>query len=176
MTTPYTRGDSFSCGVSREHIERALVDHGATDVCFSHRGDKSAIAFRSGGRQFRIVISLPHLDAETLPLRKDAADGPGGDAKAKIIERANRRVWHATALAVAAKLGAVAAGAATLESEFLAHVVLPGNRTVLDEIEPVIASAYQSGLRPAFGNPASSLPAADQEFSTTFPHRHILAG
>lgn len=175
MTTPYTRGDSFSCGVSREHIERALVDHGATDVLFSHRGDKSAIAFRSGGRQFRIVISLPHLD-EALPLRKDTADGPGGDAKAKILERATRRMWHATAVGIAAKLGAVAAGAATLESEFLAHVVLPGNRTVLDELGPVIDSAYRSGLRPSFGNPVQSLPAADQQLPTSSPHRHILAG
>lgn len=175
MTTPYTRGDSFSCGTSREHIQRALLNSGATDVLFSQRGNKSAIAFRSGGRQFRIVISLPHPD-EASPLRKDTADGPGGDAKAKILERATRRMWHATALGIAAKLGAVEAGAATLESEFLAHVVLPGNRTVLDEIEPVIDSAYRSGLRPVFGNPQQSLPAADQQFSTTFPHRHTLAG
>ncbi len=174
MTTPYTRGDSFSCGVSREHIERALVDHGATDILFSKRGDKSAIAFRSGGRQFRIVISLPHLD-EALPLRKDTADGPGGEAKAKILERATRRMWHATAVGIAAKLGAVAAGAATLESEFLAHVVLPGNRTVLDELAPVIDSAYRSGLRPSFGNTAPSAPAAGQQLSTAFPHRRTLA-
>ncbi|MFC4398228.1 hypothetical protein ACFO0G_19215, partial [Arthrobacter sedimenti] len=53
------------------------------------------------------------------------------------------------ALATDAKLAAVTAGVVTLESEFLAHVVLPGNRTVLDELEPVIASAYRSGQRPS---------------------------
>jgi hypothetical protein len=46
----------------------------------------------------------------------------------------------------------VAAGVATIESEFLAHVVLPGNRTVIDELEPVIASAYRSGQRPLISN------------------------
>lgn len=174
MTGPYTRGDSFSCGASREHIERALVKSGATDVLFSQRGNQSAIAFTGGGRQFRIVISWPQPDG-TLPFRKDTAEGPAGEAKAKILERATRRIWHATALGIDAKLGAVAAGATTLESEFLAHVVLPGNRTVLDELEPVIDSAYQSGLPPSFGNPIQSLPAADQQFSTNSPHRRTRA-
>ena len=59
-----------------------------------------------------------------------------------------RRFWYAVALSMDAKLAAVAAGVATIESEFLAHVVLPGNHTVIDELEPVIASAYRSGHRP----------------------------
>jgi hypothetical protein len=46
-----------------------------------------------------------------------------------------------------------------IESEFLAHVVLPGNRTVIDELEPVIASAYRSGQRPSISNAAT--PRAD---------------
>ncbi|WP_236557457.1 hypothetical protein [Arthrobacter sp. 9AX] len=74
-----------------------------------------------------------------------------------MLERANRRFWHALSLSIDAKLGAVAAGIASLESEFLAHVVLPGNRTVLDELEPVIDFAYRSGRRPSFGYPAPSL-------------------
>ncbi|WP_434992087.1 hypothetical protein [Arthrobacter sp. Ld5] len=55
-------------------------------------------------------------------------------------------------LLIDAKLGAVAAGIATLESEFLAHVVLPGNRTVLDALEPIIETAYRSGRYPAPGD------------------------
>jgi hypothetical protein len=156
MTSPYTRGDSFSSEASRKHIGQALADYGATDVLFSQRGNQSAVAFKGGGRQFRIV--MPLLQAEgTLAVRGDAADSRLQEANARVLERANRKSWHALALAVDAKLGAVAAGIATLESEFLAHVVLPGNHTVLDEIEPIIDSAYRSGLRPTFGDPALPL-------------------
>ncbi len=157
MTSPYTRGDSISSGASREHIRQALLDHGATDVLFSQRGNRSAIAFRGGGRQFRIVVSLPHSDGAAL-IARDTAPGPIREAEAKVLERANRRFWHALALSMDAKLGAAAAGIATLESEFLAHVVLPGNRTVLDELGPVIDSAYRSGRHPSFGDTAPSSP------------------
>ena len=156
MTSPYTRGDSFSSEASRKHIGQALANYGATDVLFSQRGNQGAVAFKGGGRQFRIV--MPLLQSEgTLAVRGDAADSRLQEANARVLERANRKSWHALALAIDAKLGAVAAGIATLESEFLAHVVLPGNHTVLDEIEPVIDSAYRSGLRPTFGDPALPL-------------------
>ena len=132
------------------------MKYGATDVLFSQRGNRSAIAFRGGGRQFRIVVSLPQPDG-ALTSSGDTAEGPIGEAKAKVLERANRRFWHALSQWIDAKLGATAAGIATLESEFLAHVVLPGNRTVLDELEPIIDSAYRSGRRPSFGDSGPAL-------------------
>ncbi|MBT2566997.1 hypothetical protein J7I84_10940 [Arthrobacter sp. ISL-85] len=147
----YTRGDSFSVEDSREHIERALLDFGATDVRFSQRERLSAIAFTAGGRQFRIVISLPQPD-RIPPLRGELPKVHGREVTAKAQEIAARRFWHAFALSTDAKLAAAAAGVASLESEFLAHVVLPGNRTVIDELEPVIASAYRSGQRPSISN------------------------
>jgi hypothetical protein len=48
----------------------------------------------------------------------------------------------------------------------LAHVVLPGNRTVLDELGPIIATAYRSGEHPSLGNSVPSLPAVGPRFST----------
>jgi len=151
----YTRGDSFSVGASQEHVQRALVGFGATEVRFSQRGDLNAIAFRANGRQFRIVLSLPQSQGS-------AGDGDepeqarGHRITAKALELNARRFWHAFALATDAKLAAASAGVATLESEFLAHVVLPGNRTVFDELEPVIASAYRSGRRPSIRTAATS--------------------
>lgn len=147
----YTRGDSFSVGASREHIERALLDFGATDVLFSQREHLNAISFRACGRQFRIVFSLPQADVQGI-LPGKAAEGFGGEEEAKAFERSTRKFWRAFALATDAKLAAAAGGVATLESEFLAHVVLPGNHTVIEELEPVIASAYQSGRRPSISD------------------------
>jgi hypothetical protein len=145
----YTRGDSFSIGDSREHAERALLAFGATDVRSSQRGDLSAIAFRACGRQFRIVISLPDPRGAAAGVGGDAGKFNGPETTLKVRELSARRFWHSFALWIDAKLAAVAAGVSTLESEFLAHVVLPGNRTVIDELEPVIASAYRSGQRPS---------------------------
>jgi hypothetical protein len=150
----YTRGDSFSVGASREHVERALLDFGAMDVRFSQRGHLSAVAFRACGRQFRIVISLPQPDG--IPaVPGDVAEVHGRGLKAKDLDLDARRFWYAFALSIDAKLAAVAAGVATIESELLAHVVLPGSRTVIDELEPVIASAYRSGQRPSISNAAT---------------------
>lgn len=153
MTGPYTRGDSYSSEVSRKHIRQALENYGATDIIFSQRGSLGAVAFKGDGRQFRIVMQLLQSEG-ALAIRGDIADSRLHEANAKVLERVNRKSWHALALAIDAKLGAAAAGIATLESEFLAHVVLPGNHTVLDEIEPIIDSAYRSGQRPSFGHPA----------------------
>lgn len=174
MTSSYDRGGSISSGASREHIERALVGYGATDVLFSQLGDRSAIAFRADRRQYRLVVSLPQA-AGTSPIPGDMAEGPLREAKAKILERATRRFWHALALSIDAKLGAAAAGTATFESEFLAHVVLPGNRTVLDELEPIIASAYRSGRHLSFGGPAPSLPAAEPRIFANSPRPRVMA-
>ncbi|APX00395.1 hypothetical protein [Arthrobacter sp. QXT-31] len=148
------RGDSFSVGDAREHVERALLNFGATDVRFSQRGRLSAIAFRACGRQFRIVISIPQPD-RIPPVRGEVEGSRSREDTAKALELAARRFWHSFALSTDAKLAAVAAGVATLESQFLAHVVLPGNRTVIDELEPVIASAYRSGQRPSIMNAAA---------------------
>ena len=156
--TFYTRGDSFSVGASREHVERALLDFGATDVRSSQRGHVSAIAFRACGRQFRMVISLPQPGGMPA-VQGEVDDVHGREVTTKVVELDARRFWHAFAVSTDAKLAAVAAGVATIESEFLAHVVLPGNRTVMDELEPVIASAYRSGQRPTISDAAT--PGAD---------------
>lgn len=147
----YTRGDSFTVVASREHIEHALLNFGATEVLFSQRGHLHAIAFKACGRQFRIVLSVPQSD-EHPAVHGDPV--PSRESAAKTLDLNIRRFWYAFALSTDAKLAAAAAGVATLESEFLAHVVLPGNHTVIDELEPVIASAYRSGQRPSINSGA----------------------
>jgi hypothetical protein len=101
-----------------------------------------------------MVISLPQ-HGEIPAVRGNVAGVLGREVTAKALELDNRRFWHAFALSTDAKLAAVAAGVSTIESEFLAHVVLPGNRTVIDELEPVIATAYRSGQRPTISNAAT---------------------
>jgi hypothetical protein len=160
MTSPYSRAGSITSGASRTHIEQALVGYGATDVRVSGFGDRAAITFKGDGRQYSVALSLPQPPV-TSSLSGRPAERPDGQTDAKIHERDSRRFWHALAETVDAKLNAAAAGTATLESEFLAHVVLPGNRTVLEELQPIIESAYRSGRHPSFGIPVPSLPVTE---------------
>ena len=73
-----------------------------------------------------------------------------------LSEQACRSRWRALALAVKAKLEAVAIGITTFEDEFMAHIVMPDGLTVGEHVRPRIASAYESGqVTPLLGGPKS---------------------
>lgn len=171
MTSPYSRSGSITSGASRAHIEQALVGYGATDVHVSGFGDRAAIAFKGDGRQYLVALCLPRPSG-TPSLAGKPAQRLDAETDAKIHERDSRRFWHALAETVDAKLNAAAAGTATLESEFLAHVLLPGNRTVLDELRPIIESAYRSGLHPSFGTTVPALPDSGPPVHSDASHPH----
>lgn len=67
------------------------------------------------------------------------------DAAMKEWEKACRQRWRALALVIKAKLEAVESGISVFEDEFMANIVLPGGRTVSEEIRPMIATAYKTG-------------------------------
>lgn len=67
------------------------------------------------------------------------------DQARRMWEQARRARWRAAYLVVKAKLEAVATGITTVEDEWLAWTVLPGGRTVADEIHPRIDDAYRTG-------------------------------
>jgi len=63
-----------------------------------------------------------------------------------------RRRWLALLLVIKAKLEAVESGIITFEEEFLAHVVMPDGRTVLQHVQVPIERAYIEGhVRPLLG-------------------------
>ena len=49
------------------------------------------------------------------------------------------------ALVIKAKLEVVQSGITTLESEFMAHIVMPDGRTVAEHVTPVIRESYDRG-------------------------------
>jgi hypothetical protein len=63
-------------------------------------------------------------------------------------EQVVRQKWRALALAIKAKLEAVASGITEFESEFLSHIVLPDGRSVGDWMRPQIATAYANHNMP----------------------------
>ena len=56
--------------------------------------------------------------------------------------------WRALLLVIKAKLEAVTAGISTIETEFLANIVLPDNTTAGEWMLPQIDRAYRSGEMP----------------------------
>ena len=106
------------------------------------------------GRRVQIMLLPPIDDYARTPrnARRTAA------AQRSVWEQSCRRRWRALLLIIRAKLEAVESGIATLESEFLANLVLPDGGTVGDWLEPQIDQAYATGrMPPMLGVPAPTL-------------------
>jgi hypothetical protein len=68
---------------------------------------------------------------------------------ATVMEQACRQRWRALSLVIKAKLEAVEAQISTVETEFLAQIVLPNGSSVGEWAAPQLALAYASGQMPA---------------------------
>jgi hypothetical protein len=58
------------------------------------------------------------------------------------------RRWRSLLLRIKAKLEAIADGMTTVEEEFLANLMLPDGSTVIEEVLPRLAVAYETGKMP----------------------------
>lgn len=102
--------------------------------------NKARVQFTAHGRIVRFVVALP----DPKKFRDDRSR-----------EQEERRVWRSLLLVIKAKLEAVATEIATFEEEFLAHIVMPNDKTVAEMILPQIAESYQTGRMPLALGPKS---------------------
>ena len=102
------------------------------------------IAFSMEGRQVRFVLPMPDKGERRFTHHSKGARTP--DAALKQWEQACRQRWRALALVIKAKLEAVESGISIFEDEFMANIVLPGGRTVSEEVRPRIAEAKGQSL------------------------------
>jgi hypothetical protein len=119
---------------TRSEIERLVVErHKATQYATGFQSDppRASVQFQMKDRIIRFDLPLP------IKARDQRS-----------LEQATRARWRALLLIVKAKLEAVESGVTTFDEEFLAHIVLPGGRTVAQQTLPQIAAAYASGLAP----------------------------
>ena len=97
------------------------------------------------GRRVQIMPLMPSTDdyARTpRNVRRTAA------AQRSAWEQACRQRWRALLLIIRAKLEAAESGITTLESEFLANIVLPDGGTLGQWLAPQIDEAYGTGRMP----------------------------
>ena len=122
--TRYAEKTKVPVARSRDEIERVLGRYGANAFGYGWDGTRSVVSFRAQGRFIRFAMDIP-ADAQE-----------------------ERQRWRALLLVIKAKLEAVESGITTFEEEFLAHVVLPDNRTVGEWLLPQVADAYVNGGMP----------------------------
>jgi hypothetical protein len=122
--SPYAEKTKVPVSRSRDELERTLTRYGADAFGYGWDQGKAVVSFRAHGRYIRLAMDVPEKPQE------------------------ERQRWRALVLVVKAKLEAVESGITTFEQEFMAHVVLPDNRTVGEWLGPQIEQAYIDGQMP----------------------------
>lgn len=145
----YAADTSVSSEKSRNEIERTLARYGASSFMYGWEERTAVVGFVIGDRRVRFILPMPDRNDRAFthtPSTKVKRDAAAAD---KAYEQAVNQRWRALALVIKAKLEAVDAGIVTFEEEFAMHFVLPGGRSVADEVLPAIAEAYATGhVRP----------------------------
>jgi len=124
---------------SRGEIEKMLSRHKCQQfgTAVDYIALKARVQFTANQRIVRFVVTLPD------------------PKKVRDVEQEERRIWRSLLLVIKAKLEAVATGIATFEEEFLAHIVMPNDKTVAELILPQIAESYSTGRMPLALGPKS---------------------
>lgn len=122
--SPYAEKTKVPVSRSRDEIERVLSRYGADAFGYGWDAGRAVVSFRAQRRYIRFAMEIP-LSAQE-----------------------ERQRWRALVLVIKAKLEAVESGITTFENEFLAHVVLPDNRTVGEWLGPQLDTIYSDGGMP----------------------------
>lgn len=117
---------------SRGDIEKLLSRHRCQQfgTAIDYGLLKARVQFTAHDRIVRFEVKLPD------------------PKKFKDPSQEERRIWRSLLLVIKAKLEAVDTQIATFEEEFLAHIVMPNDRTVAELILPQIAESYSTGRMP----------------------------
>ena len=154
----YARNTTVSAMRTRNEIEETLERYGADGFAYAAQGNLATVIFAMENRRIRFLLELP--DPEEFRYTNHSPPRERRDrAQREAYDQACRQRWRALLLVIKAKLEAVTAGISTVETEFLANIVLPDNTTAGEWMLPQIDRAYRTGemppLLPATGNDAS---------------------
>lgn len=126
----YAQGTHVPVSQSRVEVENLLKKYKAEGFGYAQEGRRVAIFFKMAGRHIRFMVTLP------------------ADRSQDREARLERQMWRCILLSIKAKLESVESGIETIEQAFMAHVVLPGGKTVSQELGTAIESAYKTGKMP----------------------------
>lgn len=141
----YARTTQVPVERSKTEIERNLRRYGAGAFMYGSTDTKGVIQFEMN--KFRIRFDLPVPDRNEFKTNRRGASLPEHFVQ-RAWEQACRQRWRALSLAILAKLEAVECGITSFEEEFLAHIVLPGNKTAGEWLVPQIEEIYEKKKLP----------------------------
>lgn len=147
----YAAQTEVSVERSKAELERTLSRYGAHAFMSGWDQRQAVIEFLIGERRVRFVLPLPDRESDEFWLTPAGRRRRTAEDATRAWEQSCRQSWRALNLVVKAKLEAVDAGITTFEAEFLAHLVLPGGRTIGDTVLPQIDTLGPSGPLLALG-------------------------
>ena len=142
---PYAAQTRVPISKTKTDIEELLAKHGAAGFGYVTEGDRAMVAFNMSGRRIQLMLVMPSVDDFARTPRKARRTAA---AQQSAWEQACRQRWRGLLLIIRAKLEAVESGITTLESEFLANIVLPDGGTVGQRLVPQVDEAYATGSMP----------------------------
>lgn len=146
----YAEGTKVTVEQSRAEIERTLVRYGASGFSYGWQTNMAVVSFDMNMRRVAFFLPLPNPNAEEIT--RHSVTAPWKVATKEVqrsrIAQKTREAWRALGLAIKAKLQSVDSGIASFEEEFLAHIVLPNNKTVGQMVVPQIGKAYEEKKMP----------------------------
>jgi len=140
MAGKYAEGTTVSPDRSQAEILSTLRRYGAQGFAFGEEDNRAFVGFRFADRNVRFDLVLPKHWSDSQFVFDGAGRIRNDTAKKSAFEKEIARLWRCLALAIKAKLEVVESGIATFEEEFLAHIVLPGGRTVGSHVVPQLDS------------------------------------
>lgn len=144
----FAASTSVSVEKTRAEIELTLNRYGATAFAYGSMPGKAMIEFLASNRRVRFILPLPDRADKRFWYTPSKNLRRNEQEAYREWEQACRQNWRALLLCIKAKLEAVDCKISTFESEFMANIVLPGNQTVGDWMQPQIERAYESGEVP----------------------------
>ena len=163
MTQRYASRTTVTVERSKTEVEHILRRYGADQFLHGWEEGRAIIGFRLKGYPVRMTLPLPILeDFEHYARKNGTKTRRTPQAAQSAHEQAERQAWRALVLVLKAKLEAVEAGITTIEQEFLADMVLPGDVTVSEALLPRLDEALNTGRMPDLlpGGGAIPLPPA----------------
>jgi hypothetical protein len=142
----YARGTGVSAEKSRMEIERTLRRYGAVRFGVYNEPARALVHFGlKNGRDYQLPVTIP-VAGEKIP-----GNNPRGMVwTTKGADQEGRRRWRVLLLNLKALLEAVETGLMSIDSAFLAYIVIPGTaRTLGEAIVPRLAELQAGTWRPA---------------------------
>lgn len=144
MTTRYAANTTRS----QNELVALLKKHGATAHAFGVEDGIARVMFQLDGRRVRFELSIPNADQFVSKIPYNIGYAHRKNWCERQADQAERQRWRTLLLVTKAKLELVAEGMGTVESEFMANIVLPNNQLVGEWLAPQIEAAYSNGKMP----------------------------